>query len=203
MPKISDARREERRAEILEAALRCFTRSGYQQTSMADIIRESGLSSGAIYLYFDSKTEIIRSVASGILDARRSELLAAGGHAPLSPARIVRLLAEGMRGSVPFSAVVQAWGQAAVDDDLRDKLKSVFGDLRETVRDGLERWATTRPDHASHAAQWADLATPVVISMLPGFVLQSALLEDFDPDEFLRGIDEVLPTGDDQAASAR
>lgn len=40
---------EIRREEILEAALKCFSKRGYHDTRMDDIINESGLSKGAIY----------------------------------------------------------------------------------------------------------------------------------------------------------
>ena len=50
MPKVSQEHRDARRAQILRAAAACFERKGYQRTTMADIIRESGLSAGAIYV---------------------------------------------------------------------------------------------------------------------------------------------------------
>ena len=42
MPKITDAHRESRRDQILDAALACFAERGFQATSMADIIAASG-----------------------------------------------------------------------------------------------------------------------------------------------------------------
>ncbi len=50
--------REVRRREILEAAMRCYTRKGYHGTTMDDITRESGLTKGGIYWHFKSKWEI-------------------------------------------------------------------------------------------------------------------------------------------------
>jgi AcrR family transcriptional regulator len=49
---------EERRAAILDAALRCFMRTGYRGTTMDDVVKASGLSKGTIYWYFASKQEI-------------------------------------------------------------------------------------------------------------------------------------------------
>ncbi len=48
----------ERRAQIIEAALACFTRKGYNNTTMDDIVTESGLSKGSLYWYFKSKDEL-------------------------------------------------------------------------------------------------------------------------------------------------
>lgn len=48
----------ERRAQIIEAALACFTRKGYNNTTMDDIVAESGMSKGSLYWYFKSKDEL-------------------------------------------------------------------------------------------------------------------------------------------------
>ena len=63
MPKISDERRAERRAQILDAARRCFHGQGLHATSMADIIKASGLSAGAVYGYFASKEDLVATLA--------------------------------------------------------------------------------------------------------------------------------------------
>ncbi len=50
--------RDVRRREILEAAMRCYSKKGYHATTMDDITRESGLTKGGIYWHFKSKWEI-------------------------------------------------------------------------------------------------------------------------------------------------
>jgi AcrR family transcriptional regulator len=50
---------EERKAQILEAARGIFSKRGFHKTRMSDIAEESGLSKGALYLYFESKDAII------------------------------------------------------------------------------------------------------------------------------------------------
>lgn len=59
MPKVTEAYLEARRQEILDAAIACFTRKGFHQTTMDDICRQAELSPGAVYRYFASKDEII------------------------------------------------------------------------------------------------------------------------------------------------
>ncbi len=63
MPKISQSRREARRRDILEAALACFAENGFHQAGMAEIVRRSGMSHGAVYGYFHSKDDIIETLA--------------------------------------------------------------------------------------------------------------------------------------------
>ncbi len=53
----------DRRAEILEAAERCFARSGFHQTSMQEICAVAQMSPGNLYRYFSSKEAIIAGIS--------------------------------------------------------------------------------------------------------------------------------------------
>jgi AcrR family transcriptional regulator len=63
MPKVSEAHLEARRNQILEAAALCFSRDGFQATTIQAIRDEAELSTGAVYRYFSSKDEIIAAIA--------------------------------------------------------------------------------------------------------------------------------------------
>ncbi|MGH9055267.1 MAG: TetR/AcrR family transcriptional regulator [Acidimicrobiales bacterium] len=55
MPKLAEATKGERRADILTAALACFARTGYYDTTMAEVAKMAEVSKGTPYLYFPSK----------------------------------------------------------------------------------------------------------------------------------------------------
>jgi AcrR family transcriptional regulator len=59
--------REMRRQQIMVAAKRVFTQSGYEKSTMEDIAREAELSPGTIYLYFKSKDELYASLCLRLL----------------------------------------------------------------------------------------------------------------------------------------
>ena len=69
MPKISDARRTERREQILEGARRCFAENGYEGATVVKLEEEIGLSRGAIFNYFPSKEDLFVELA--VRDSRR------------------------------------------------------------------------------------------------------------------------------------
>lgn len=48
---------------ILDAAKKCFVRSGFRGASMHDICKEADMSPGALYRYFPSKEAIIEAIA--------------------------------------------------------------------------------------------------------------------------------------------
>jgi AcrR family transcriptional regulator len=56
-------RQSDRRAEILDAAQRCFVRAGFHGASMQDICLEAGMSPGNLYRYFPSKEALIAAIA--------------------------------------------------------------------------------------------------------------------------------------------
>jgi TetR/AcrR family transcriptional regulator, transcriptional repressor of aconitase len=64
VPKISDARRTERREQILEGARRCFAKHGYEGATVAKLEGEIGLSRGAIFNYFPSKEDLFLELAA-------------------------------------------------------------------------------------------------------------------------------------------
>ena len=53
---------QRRRQAILDAALECFSTIGYDQTTLADIRRKAGASTGSIYHHFGSKERIAASL---------------------------------------------------------------------------------------------------------------------------------------------
>lgn len=61
-PKLTDSRKEERRLQILNATKRVFAEKGYGAATLKDIIEETGMSRGWIYLYFQTKDEIFEAL---------------------------------------------------------------------------------------------------------------------------------------------
>ncbi len=55
----SDHHVQERRREILQAAAALFAEQGYQRTSVKEIADRAGIAPGTIYLYFDSKGDLL------------------------------------------------------------------------------------------------------------------------------------------------
>jgi AcrR family transcriptional regulator len=53
---------EERKSQILDAAMKTFSEVGFHKARMSDIAESSGLSKGSLYWYFDSKESIILSL---------------------------------------------------------------------------------------------------------------------------------------------
>ena len=66
MPKATEEHRATQRQRILDAAITVIQRKGLASTTMGEIIKESGLSAGAIYGYYAGKDELIRDIQAKV-----------------------------------------------------------------------------------------------------------------------------------------
>lgn len=68
MARLSDVARSERRDSIIAAAAERFSSQGFHATSMAEIISDSGVAAGTVYMHFASKDDLIVATAEQALD---------------------------------------------------------------------------------------------------------------------------------------
>ncbi len=61
--------REERRQQILDAALGLFARQGYHATAVSDIVQAADVARGTFYLYFASKRTVLDELMDGVVAA--------------------------------------------------------------------------------------------------------------------------------------
>jgi len=136
---------EERRTQILEAAMAVFAQKGFNQARMDDIAQEAGLSKGALYLYYKSKDAIISAILQfffsraikklqGFLESEeqlsvREQLLRLNQYYIAEMKWMVSLLPL----SFEFYAV------AARQRTVRQFLKQYFKDYREVLADLVQR----------------------------------------------------------------
>ncbi|WP_354701722.1 HTH-type transcriptional regulator BetI [Paraconexibacter sp. AEG42_29] len=127
MPKVDAEHLARRREEILDAARRCFARDGFAGTSMAAIVAESGLSTGAIYSYFKGKDELVTAVAcaasDGAIEALDDDALD----------DLVEGLRTRARDEGQAKLLAQVWGLASTSPELA----TVVGASQRQLRDGL------------------------------------------------------------------
>ena len=182
MPKVTDEYRSAKRREIAEAALRAFRRKGFQGTSMADIIAESGLSAGAIYGHYASKSDIVLEVATQVVGARIVDVERLAHLDPMPPpGELVPVLIRGMLREVGDPGIlVQLWGEAVTDSDIASLTTNIFLRLRTALSSYVSLWqqrahGLPKPD----ADQLGRDQVPLLISAAQGFIVQSALVPDF------------------------
>lgn len=65
---------ELRRAQILQAAVRLFSQQGYHNTTIAQVARTAGISTGLVYQYFREKEDLLLLGLMGVLDTYEREI---------------------------------------------------------------------------------------------------------------------------------
>lgn len=193
MPKISEQRRAERQAQILEAAWRCFYREGVQATTMEHIIEESGLSASAMYRYFAGKEDIIVAAITTSLEGLAALLEGTLRSAEnLDPATALqRLTAEietfSDRPSYQLTTIaVHGWSEALRNDRLRVLLGGYYRAFRGRLTELVRAWQARGQVQAETQAE--DIAQ-LLLSVLLGFVAQTAILGDASPRAHARGLE--------------
>lgn len=53
---------EDRREQIIDAAMRAFSQKGFTRATNKDIAREAGITPGLIYYYFESKEALLKAI---------------------------------------------------------------------------------------------------------------------------------------------
>lgn len=128
MPRISAAHEQEVRDRILDAATRVFAAKGYHGSTIADIVRESGLSVGAIYTHFSGKDELVRLTCDQVAARGLDELAARLTPATTTAERMaiaIRLYVETIddyEGAPGQITLVQAWAEADREPGVREML---------------------------------------------------------------------------------
>lgn len=187
MPRLNEATRRRRRDDIASAAMRCFLRSGFIDTSMADIIREAGSSSGSVYANFQDKSELTRYAAARELDA-----LTASATRDLpdqrTPATVLRHLLSTAGTRDHARMMLQIWAEVPRDDQLGEIARSSRQDLHDLVQEALLPWCREQRSRAQSPMSDADLEqqaaqlAETLLSLMHGCLVRLTVDPGADPE---------------------
>ncbi len=172
-PKVDVA--DERRAQIIEAALACFARKGYHRTKMDDIVAESGLSKGSLYWYFKSKKDIFLATITSFFQQMELSLedILQSDLAPTEKLRtIARSVASGVEKARPFiSVMLDFWSHTHHEEEIYQLLQEIYKPyaavLTAIIEEGI-RQGEFRKVNAEHVAS-------LLIAVYDGIVMQLLL----------------------------
>jgi AcrR family transcriptional regulator len=182
MPKITQAKRDARRQQILDAAVACFARDGFHNTTTADIVRESGVSQGTLYLYFEGKDDIIAALAD---DRHHAEAfvnaLAQSEHDPVRGLlALIELHGHGLvdPGRRDMRRVaVQGWGEALRSERVHASVVEGLTTVRDEIALLIERGQRAGQIRAEVEPR---AVAETLIAIFQGLSLQTALDETGD-----------------------
>ena len=178
MPRVSQQHEREVRDRIVRAAISVFAERGFHRATMQDIVRASGLSVGAIYTYFRSKSDLILAGCDLITDQELAQLGTRLAKVTSYRERIAAAigywfdnLAVEQTGRGSGFLLLQAWAEVETDPAIREML---LRRRRETVtaivlvlQEGVMR---------GELPAWLDVASvsQALSALLDGMLIQAA-----------------------------
>lgn len=134
--------KEERREQILSAALAVFAAKGYHSSGVADILDQAGIARATFYLHFDSKRQVLDELLDDTL-AQVEQVLK-----PLDPTDPGRTVFEQLRDNFveiltylygrPSLARVLLAEAPGVDAEADRKLEAFYDSVVELLIEALE-----------------------------------------------------------------
>jgi AcrR family transcriptional regulator len=188
---------EERRRQILDAAVRVFARSGYHGSRVGDIAEEAGVAHGLLYHYFPSKEAVLQTIFRenwGALIERFRAVEAADEPAPEKLEGIAKILLRTWRNDPGLVTVMVR--EVARSQQLQGQVEEVreaFVIVQRVIEEGQATGAF-RPDLDARLASWVvyggleEVLTGWVLGQLPAGEDEVAKAERTAIDLALRGL---------------
>lgn len=134
---------EKRRRQILDAAIQVFSERGFHGARMDDIVKQSGLSKGALYWYFESKDQLIETILDDFFEQELVLLRAAASASGTVSERLKAftvILVQDMQKMPAFLPIAfEFYAAATRQSPIRDTLQRHFRDYRSALMTMLDQ----------------------------------------------------------------
>ena len=206
MPRLTEATKAARRAQIIEAAIACFIERGYTNTSMSDIIKASGLSSGSIYSHFTGKEDILISAINERLTSIKALYAALPEGA--GPQDILETIYTNQMINENFSAMLRIRLESLHAPEIARATANVMPLLQGIIVKTLTPWATEQlsvlheinpdpaqrtPEQEALIADYARDHADAFMMVFQGYMLRSFFGSPEEKDRLYRVALALLP----------
>ncbi|MFC5633484.1 TetR/AcrR family transcriptional regulator [Streptomyces bullii] len=207
MARVSQEHLDARRRQILDGAALVFARNGFHATSMQDVLKEVGLSAGAVYRYFSGKEELIGAIVGEVLDVVGGvfESAAQQSPPPLPDEMIPRVLArlkEVRPGVVDHGEwifprlMLQVWAETLRNETLAATFGTGYDKVRAAWARVVEGYKTA--DLIAGNVD-ADAMARTMIAIAQGFAAQMAVFGELPPEVLRNGVRALMSVRDPRA----
>ena len=206
MPRLTDATKAARRAQIIEAAIACFIERGYINTSMSDIIKASGLSSGSIYSHFTGKEDILISAINERLTSIKALYAALPEGA--GPQDILETIHTNQMINENFSAMLRIRLESLHAPEIAKATADTIPLLQSIIAKALTPWAVEQlrvlheinpdparrtPEQEALIADYARDHADAFMMVFQGYMLRSFIGNTEEKDRLYRVALALLP----------
>ncbi|PKO64282.1 MAG: TetR family transcriptional regulator [Betaproteobacteria bacterium HGW-Betaproteobacteria-17] len=179
-PPSEASRAETRRAQIRAAAADCFRQHGFHGTSIAQISKAAGMSTGHIYHYFENKEAIIADIVAQDLERSLTLTTELRAASDVKDAMVERAI-EGVEHNLdPSSAGLQL--EIVAEAARNPHIAEIVRAADRACRDGLADTIRTQRQAAGHQDSEAAIAGMVeaLAAMFEGLRIRTIRNPDLD-----------------------
>lgn len=130
---MSQSKQDQRKYQILDAALEVIVSKGYEGSSMTDIVKKSNMSKGAIYWYFKSKKEVYLELVNHWVhyySPTLNHIVEDNQPASTQLKELFNYFATQYETDQSvFKAVAVFWSLAGRDNDFKEKFDKVYSEF--------------------------------------------------------------------------
>lgn len=167
--------KDQTRLHIIATASKLFAQNGFANTSMNDIVRQTGLSKGGIYWHFRSREEVVEAIFDQYFEAQISLLAAFKQEQGPISARIRTLIerigTEFGETDQAFPEPLEFYVQALRDPNLLERLKTYFKTYAAHLADLIQTGIASGEFQVRDAQQ----AAYILLSALEGVIVLQSL----------------------------
>lgn len=192
MPKLNADTREARRRHVLVSAWKCFSRQGFQATTMDEIIAETGMSSSSVYRYFAGKDDLIAAAAEESLATTRGALEELRQRKPVpGPRQTFTAIAEALQRQIDqpgydlSKITVNAWAEALRKPEMHKRAYEFYRETHAALVELARLWQAeglVGPNEDPTAI--ADL----FVTLMPGMIVTHHLYRPSTAERLAEGM---------------
>ena len=139
-------RKEARKRQILDAASEVFSKKGFHEARMDDIVNHSGLSKGTLYWYFTSKDEIITCIMDELFAAEFDNLKDLQ-YSDLPAKQRIKMFTKivlddaekySLNAPIIYEFISSAGREMSVRETLKSYLRSFIEILKPIIQQGID-----------------------------------------------------------------
>jgi len=168
---------EDRREQIMDAAMRVFAEKGFMRATNKDIALEAGITTGLIYHYFESKEALLKAIVEQSSPVHLTRSLAPE-MLSLPPEPFIRSLLLQMLKVVESEQFVRLL-RVFLPEAIHNPALSTFGlPSYQEATSFLEGYLAAKMESRELRHADAALAAQALMSGIMGFVLRRQILRD-------------------------
>ncbi len=190
---------EDRREQIIDAAMHVFSEKGFTKATNKDVAREAGITSGLIYYYFESKEKLLEAMVESrspirLLTSLTPQVLA------LPPEAFLRFIIRQILSIIEGENFIRVMRVMLPEIVHNPEMTPMVAGFIQRVIGFLTSYLESKMEAGELRQSDASLAAQVFLGSIMGFVLRRHIIRDplalqYTPEQIADAIVDTLFSG--------